>query len=82
MSSNICKIQLHSLSRFSITAKRCQSKFEFSFKIYKSKLLSCFAKVVDLLSLRPTELGLHFSEFSMSFYDSSKVLDQLAKELR
>jgi hypothetical protein len=59
-----------------------QNEFEFSFKIYKSKLWSCFAEVVDLLSLRPTKLGLHFSEFSISFYAFSKVLDQLAKEIR
>jgi hypothetical protein len=44
-----------------------QTEFEFSFKIHESKLWSCFAKVVDLLSLRLTKLSLHFAEFSMNF---------------
>jgi hypothetical protein len=52
---------------FELQQKRCQTEFEFSFKTYKSKLWSCFAKVVDLLSLRPTKLGLHFYVFFVNF---------------
>jgi hypothetical protein len=38
---------------FELQQKGCQTEFEFSIKIYKLKLWSCFVEVVDLLSLRP-----------------------------
>jgi hypothetical protein len=67
---------------FELQQKRCRTEFEFSIKIYKFKLWSCFVEVVDLLSLRLTKLGLYFFEFSVNSYAFSNVLDQHANKLR
>jgi hypothetical protein len=60
---------------FELQQNDAKLKFEFLFKICKSKLWSCFAKVVGLVSMKPTKFVLHSSDFSMNFYDISKALD-------
>jgi hypothetical protein len=45
----------------------------FSCKNYHEKLWSCFTKVVLFFTSNPTKLGLHFSDFSMMFYEFYKI---------
>jgi hypothetical protein len=44
-----------------------QKDAKLNLNFHSKSIWSCFAKVEDLFSLRPTKLSLHFSEFSVNF---------------
>jgi hypothetical protein len=45
----------------------------FSCKNYQETLWTCFTKVVLFFTRNPTNLGLHFSDFSMILYEFYKI---------
>ena len=49
--------------------KSTQTEFEFLFKNYTSNIYTSFVEKVDVITIRPTKLVLHFSDYSTIFYD-------------
>jgi hypothetical protein len=67
---------------FSSTTDLGKMDFNFSCKNYNSKVYTCFAKDVVLLTWNTTKLVLHFSDFSVNFYEFYKLWSKHTKEGR
>jgi hypothetical protein len=66
------KFSLRSLVYFALHQIKVKPISIFHAK-YQSNVWLCLAKVVDFLTRKLTKLVWHFSEFSMIFYDVSKI---------